>query len=630
MRTKTVRNEKISIGDALRHLGVRNSIAALAMMAVAAILTIAVFSSLYNSEREKIQIQGKVNAMQSADEFDAYIMLGTNVVKLSANTIDKLMRDGAADEAILSFMTDETANIQSTINKDFTGLYGWINRSYMDGAGWVPEPDYVAVERPWYTETMEKDTEISYITPYLDLDTGTVMMTITGRLSDGESLVALDIPLKRLQEITEEIAASSENSIGMVLDDRGGVVAHSDEDELGKDYLSEEEADTLGGIIAHKLIDEGETQFEVSCGGSNYIVYSEMIESGWYSVSATDADVILRPLRWIRIMAIIVILGSAIAITLVFARISMRELRARNLSTELATVADIYENVYDIDLVHDTFREISARTDISQTVSGHNGHAQDTIYETLDEYTDERSKHVAHEFADLSTLEERLKNRISVTEEFIGISGKWHRARFIASERDADGHLTHVMWLVECIDAEKRRSEELLRLSETDRMTGLLNRTSGEERVSEMLAENAGGMFIMLDADKFKSVNDTYGHDVGDEVLIAVANAMKNSLRSGDILMRIGGDEFAAFAPGVETKEDGGTMIRRLFDSLRSNHIDALGGETISVSVGAAFCREGEVISFSRLYRYADECMYESKRSGGHCVTYHDGSAVRT
>jgi len=407
----------------------------------------------------------------------------------------------------------------------------------------------------------------------------------------------------------------------MVLADNGTVVVHSDEKELGKNYL--EERDLLGGAIARMIIDEGRRQFGLSYGGTDYMVYSEKLDCGWYSVSVMDTGEILKPLKRIRLMAFVILIAVALIILALFVRISMRELRTRNLANELSAMADIYETVYDIDLEHDSFREISSRADVVQAVEGRGGNAQATIKEVLERFTDERSRHVILEFADLSSLDERLSDSVSVTEEFIGISGKWFRARFIASERDEEGHLLRVMWLVESIDAEKRRSEELLRLSETDRMTGLLNRVSGEERVSAMLAQNVSGMFMMIDADKFKSINDTYGHNVGDEVLIAIANAMKNSFRSGDVLMRIGGDEFAAFSPGVVTKEIGDSLIKRLTDSLRSNHVDALGGQPIRVSIGATFCSDDEDVSFERLYRQADESMYVSKNTEGGSVTYH-------
>ena len=616
-----MKNNKVRIGDAIRHLGARNTVVALMCILAALIMIAGVFYSLYNSVKETIWMRGELNSMQSAKDFDVYLMTGTDAVKMAAYTVNEMMQENRSREMILQFLEEETVNIQNTIDRKFTGLYGWIEGEFMDGSGWVPDPDYVPTERPWYVESMEQGDVITYVTPYLDLDTGTVMMTITSRLDDGESILALDIALNRLQEITKEIASTTEGSIGMVLDSKGGVVAHSEPAELGRQYL--EEKDTLGSLIAQKLIVENQPQFEIRYGDTSYMVNSQRIQGGWYSVSAINADISFRRSRMILILAIIIMLLATGIIGSVFIRISSRELMTQNLAMELKTIADIYESVYDIDLERDTFREISSRSDIAKTVGEHNSQAQNTLYSAMEQLTDDVSKHVIHEFVDLSSLEERLDGQISITEEFLDLRKNWCRGRFIAAERDSSGKLVRVLWLVESIDAEKRRSEELLHLSETDRMTGLYNRVSGENQIEGMLSAESGGMFLMVDADKFKKINDTFGHSVGDEVLIAIANGMKSAFRNGDVIMRLGGDEFGAFAPGVETAEVGEKIVRRLFDALDNTHVEALNAQKISVSVGVAFCEKNDGLSFQQLYERADGCVYESKGNGGHCATFY-------
>ncbi len=95
---------------------------------------------------------------------------------------------------------------------------------------------------------------------------------------------------------------------------------------------------------------------------------------------------------------------------------------------------------------------------------------------------------------------------------------------------------------IDKIVSDAREKEKLIVLSETDRMTGLLNRISGELKVEENLKQGKGGLFILLDIDHFKSFNDTFGHDVGDKVIINVANCLKTAFREHDILFRLGGD----------------------------------------------------------------------------------------
>ena len=86
-------------------------------------------------------------------------------------------------------------------------------------------------------------------------------------------------------------------------------------------------------------------------------------------------------------------------------------------------------------------------------------------------------------------------------------------------------------------------------------MTGLYNRGSGERQISHLLQEKTGGLLCLIDCDKFKTINDTYGHSTGDKVIIAVAETMQKSCRDKDVVLRLGGDEFAVFMPEMRGYE---------------------------------------------------------------------------
>ena len=84
-------------------------------------------------------------------------------------------------------------------------------------------------------------------------------------------------------------------------------------------------------------------------------------------------------------------------------------------------------------------------------------------------------------------------------------------------------------------------------------------------------------MFCLLDADKFKSINDTYGHDAGDKVIKAIADCLKRAFRNDDVIMRPGGDEFAAYAIGITDEEHGRIVANRFFDLIDRIEIEELG-----------------------------------------------------
>ena len=111
------------------------------------------------------------------------------------------------------------------------------------------------------------------------------------------------------------------------------------------------------------------------------------------------------------------------------------------------------------------------------------------------------------EFVDISTLEERLLEESSITYEFIDKISGWCRSRFIPVDYDENGRLLHVLFCIECIEKEKKRENRLIYLAQTDLMTGLCNRGSGEKRITELLKEKTGGLLCLIDCDKFKSIN---------------------------------------------------------------------------------------------------------------------------
>ncbi|MBR2699601.1 MAG: hypothetical protein IKE76_13520, partial [Clostridia bacterium] len=258
-----------------------------------------------------------MNVVQSAKAFDGYLLVRKNIVELAGHVVDEMIREGKPNPEILDYLTAESLSIKKAIDKDYTGLYGWINGEYCDGDGWVPDEDYVPTQRPWYQETIADDSDITFVRPYLDEQTKIVLTTMAKRLSDGVSVIALDVTLSYIQEVTQDIARQTPGSFAIVLDKSGFVIAHSDSAELGKDYLDEE--DTLGAALAGRLYDENGPQFELRFNGQKYIVFTERIEGGWQAVSMINTRVFYRPLIIIlSILALLTLLEAVMFIRVIY------------------------------------------------------------------------------------------------------------------------------------------------------------------------------------------------------------------------------------------------------------------------------------------------------------------------
>jgi len=131
-------------------------------------------------------------------------------------------------------------------------------------------------------------------------------------------------------------------------------------------------------------------------------------------------------------------------------------------------LASMYLSIHEIDLENDTFTEIHSRQNINDIINRTVGNASEVLPEVMKQTSDETSWDTLIPFVNLSTINERLKGRITISQEFLGMGGKWCRGRFIAMDRLADGNLNHVLWTIEYIDAEKRERDQLQ--IERDRM----------------------------------------------------------------------------------------------------------------------------------------------------------------
>lgn len=171
------------------------------------------------------------------------------------------------------------------------------------------------------------------------------------------------------------------------------------------------------------------------------------------------------------------------------------------------------------------------------------------------------------------------------------------------------------------ISDRKKLEKDLQIQSETDYLTSICNRRSGELKIQRFLDEGGGGLFCLFDVDKFKSVNDNFGHTTGDNLLIAIAGTMMKSFRSSDILVRLGGDEFVIFAEGIQDRNMAEILIRRFFGNIESMQVSGMEGHKVSISLGAVLVSEAE--SFAEIYNKADSLMYECKTRTGNAYMFY-------
>ncbi len=190
----------------------------------------------------------------------------------------------------------------------------------------------------------------------------------------------------------------------------------------------------------------------------------------------------------------------------------------------------------------------------------------------------------------------------------------------ISAVRDAEGNLRHYLSLFSDITLIKAREQELEHSAHYDPLTSLPNRALLADRLHQGIAQSRrrGNLLgvAFLDLDGFKIINDQYGHEAGDQLLIAVAANMKQTLREGDTLARMGGDEFVAELLDLVDVEASAPMLVRLLAAAAEPMQYGDLTLQVSASLGVTFYPQAENIDADQLLRQADQAMYQAKLAG--------------
>lgn len=184
---------------------------------------------------------------------------------------------------------------------------------------------------------------------------------------------------------------------------------------------------------------------------------------------------------------------------------------------------------------------------------------------------------------------------------------------------DDDGRVNGIIALINNVTDYQLLKMELEKRAKTDQLTGLLNKSAAQDLIGMMIANYRKDpkpcALLMIDADNFKVVNDTFGHAEGDRVLAELGRIILNSCRGADVAGRIGGDEFVVLMRNVDAPENACRLAERL--QAQVDHAFATGplAGRVSLSIGIALCPE-HGLTYEALFRAADAALYQVKAGG--------------
>lgn len=243
-------------------------------------------------------------------DIENYLETARSVLWVAADTVDHMVANGATNEEIVEYITRESTNTASQFDSSYTGLYGYINGKYVDGVGWVPPEDYDPTARDWYKESVAAGGQPLVVNPYVDAQTGNVIISVCKALTNTNDVLGLDLTLSGVQETVEKVQIDGKG-YGFILNYDGTVIAHNDSSERGKNYSEDPEKKEL----YEKIMSVDKGNFDMVIDGRKCTVFVDDVISQWHLAVVVEKSDLLKN-TW-RVLTLSILIGL-----IVFALIS--------------------------------------------------------------------------------------------------------------------------------------------------------------------------------------------------------------------------------------------------------------------------------------------------------------------
>ncbi len=213
-----------------------------------------------------------------------YIDTTKSVLWVTADTVDVMTSSKVSNKFIQDYLVLETQKHKSQFDENYTGLYGYISGEYLDGLNWEPSADYDPTSRDWYKLASNANGQLVIVPPYVDAQTGSMVISVCKCLSDPKNVVSLDVYTTHIQEIIESTNINGKG-YGFIVDKDGTVIAHPDKSLNGKNISS------IGGSdLLESLNGSDKNRFGTNFDGKESTVFTDKIMDQWHLVIVVDND----------------------------------------------------------------------------------------------------------------------------------------------------------------------------------------------------------------------------------------------------------------------------------------------------------------------------------------------------
>lgn len=240
---------------------------------------------LYNLSVVGVYEDAEEEIKTTATELENYLTVATTTLRVAADSVDLMAKNGSSTQEIEQYIVDQTTIQSRQFDENFTGLYAYINGKYLDGLGWVPPEDYDPTARDWYKAAVEANGEIVIISPYVDAQTGSVVITIGKSISGAEkargnspNVVCLDVIVNHIQDVTQSVEITGKG-YGMVISSDGFIIAHQEESFNGQNIT-----DLYGQTLLNQIVNANGEQLTAMMNDETCTLFVSPVMDLWYSV----------------------------------------------------------------------------------------------------------------------------------------------------------------------------------------------------------------------------------------------------------------------------------------------------------------------------------------------------------
>ena len=259
---------------------------------------------IFRTAFSSVQELGDDKTSAITADLENYLDTSKSVLWVAADTVDHMVANGATSDEIIEYITRESSGTAEQFDASYTGIYGVINDTYVDGVGWAPPEGYDPKKRDWYKYIVAHAGEVVIVPPYVDAQTGSVIISVGKALSDNNNALALDLTLDNVQEIVEDIQING-YGYGYIVNKDGMVIAHHDKSENGKNYKELPEQQELFA----KVVKNGKGNFSTTIDGKKCTVFVDEVMDQWYLVIITkNSELYSAPMMLLVVSIVIAII----------------------------------------------------------------------------------------------------------------------------------------------------------------------------------------------------------------------------------------------------------------------------------------------------------------------------------